>query len=102
MGMYVVRCRNKIHTNESIEGTEGHAIEKWNEWCESIEKKRASFNEKDDFWFLRLRADVLKCCGNPDNLEIVKNPNGTSLATCKKCGRRHHVMHSEPGIFGFN
>lgn len=52
---------------------------------------------RDDFWFLRKRADVLKCCGNPNNLAIIEVPGGSELAICKVCGRRHRRLIAEPG-----
>lgn len=51
---------------------------------------------RDHFWFLRDRADVLKCCGNVDNLVITEFPNKTMLGQCKKCGRKHRKMMAEP------
>lgn len=101
MGQWAIRCRNPVHTNESVESNEKSAIEKWNEWALQIQQDRAKVNARDHFWFLRLRADVLKCCGNPDNLDVVKFPNNSLKATCKKCGRAHRTVIAEPGIFGF-
>lgn len=101
-GSWVIRCRKPEHSNPSVEISEKLAIEKWNEWCLSTQQNRAKLNAKDYFWFLRLRADVLKCCGNPDNLDVVMFPNSSMKATCKKCGRAHRTMIAEPGIFGFN
>ena len=101
-GLYMIRCKNTNHANMSQEGTEARAIEKWNEWVLQTQKIRAARNPKDYFWFLRLRADVLKCCGNPDNLVVVASGNGNMLATCTKCNRKHRYMHSEPGIYGLN
>lgn len=59
--------------------------------------KPAGTDARDHFWFLRQRADVLKCCGNVDNLNIVDNGNKTMTAICTKCGRRHHKMIAESG-----
>lgn len=66
--------------------------------------KTEKVDKRDLYWFLRHRADVLKCCGNVDNLQIEVFPNKTMRATCIKCGRRHWKMVAEPGgsdaIFG--
>lgn len=101
-GQWVLRCRNPAHANVSAERTEQTAIEKWNEWALQIQQNRARLNPRDHFWFLRLRADVLKCCGNPDNLQVVQFPNASMKATCKKCGRSHRTMLAEEGLFGFH
>ena len=61
-------------------------------------KKPAGTDLRDHFWFLRHRADVLACCGNVDNLEIVDHGNRSMTATCKKCGRVHRKMTAEPGV----
>ena len=100
-GAWVVKCRNPVHSNSSVEMSERLAVEKWNEWALQIQQERAKVNAKDHFWFLRLRADVLKCCGNPDNLDVIHFPNNVMKATCKKCGRSHRTVMAEPGIIGF-
>jgi len=61
--------------------------------------KPAGTDLRDQFWFLRHRADVLKCCGNVDNLLIEVFPNKSALAICKKCGRKHRKMLAEPGNY---
>jgi len=60
-------------------------------------KKPAGTDLRDHFWFLRHRADVLKCCGNVDNLHITEPTHGSMLAICKVCGRKHRKMIAEPG-----
>ena len=61
-------------------------------------KKPAGTDPRDHFWFLRHRADVLKCCGNVDNLFIQDHGNKTYTGTCTKCGRVHRKMVAEPGV----
>ena len=99
-GQWVVMCRNPAHTNRAIQRTEKQAIEHWNEWCFVVQSRRGKQNPKDHFWFLRLRADVLKCCGNPDNLDVVQFPNQSIKATCNKCNRVHRTMIAEQGTIG--
>lgn len=49
------------------------------------------------FEYLKSRADVLKCCGNVDNLGVTSPQADVLLATCAKCGRRHRKMKVDPG-----
>lgn len=50
------------------------------------------------FAYLKKRADVLACCGDPKNLFVRTLPDGRSqLAVCKECGRRHRKMYAEAG-----
>ena len=62
-------------------------------------KRPAGTDLRDHFWFLRHRADVLKCCGNVDNLLITEFPNRSMLAICKVCWRKHRKVLAEPGKF---
>jgi len=62
--------------------------------------KTDEVDQRDAFWFLRHRADVLKCCGIVDNLHITELPNKTHVAVCVKCGRKHYKMAAESGKIG--
>lgn len=55
---------------------------------------------REHFAYLRLRADVLKCCGIVDNLQIIEYSNKTIRAVCTKCHRRHLKIVAEPGKVG--
>jgi hypothetical protein len=52
---------------------------------------------REKFAYLRLRADVLKCCGVVDNLRIVEYGNRNLRAVCIKCLRKHRLITCEPG-----
>lgn len=56
---------------------------------------------RERFACLRLRADVLKCCGIVDNLRIIEYDNKNLRAVCIKCYRKHRIVTAEPGRFGF-
>lgn len=49
----------------------------------------------DHFAFLRQRADVAACCGNPDNLFVVNERHDLQRAVCKKCQRVHRRLIAE-------
>lgn len=55
---------------------------------------------RERFAYLRLRADVLRCCGIVDNLRIVEYDNRNMRAVCVKCYRKHRIVTAEPGHFG--
>jgi hypothetical protein len=49
------------------------------------------------FAYLRKRADVLKCCGEPRNLQVTSPQKDVQIAICKVCARKHRKMYCEPG-----
>lgn len=50
----------------------------------------------DHFAFLRERADVADCCGNPDNLFVVNERHDLQRAVCRKCRRVHRRLIASP------
>ena len=49
------------------------------------------------FGYLHGREDLMNCCKNVDNLDVVQEMKNLWVATCRKCGRRHRKLHCEPG-----
>jgi hypothetical protein len=49
------------------------------------------------FAYLRERADVLRCCGNPKNLVVQRLRPDLLRAVCTRCGRGHRKFLCEPG-----
>ena len=49
------------------------------------------------FAYLKLRADVLKCCADPRNLVVQRLQSDVLRAVCTRCGRGHRKFLCEPG-----
>lgn len=48
------------------------------------------------FAFLKKRADVKSCCGDPKNLIVTHPTPGASLAICTVCTRKHRKLVCDP------
>lgn len=95
---FTVKCPRCSFAVSDFE--EKRAGEKWNERVTQTRKFLAAESAADNkFAYLRHRADVRKCCANPDNLVVAQERADLLVATCGKCGARHRKLRCAPGAF---